>query len=178
MSGFSFDGTHSSDMGLFVRSVDRTLLPAKRVVQYVIPGKSGTYDVDNGYEKRPIVCEIGFVGVNRNRADLRIKARQVAHWLSGCGPLVFDDEPDKGYTAEVISAVSIEEVAATGKASVTFSCQPFAESLQYSLESSGIVQIPKNMNVMVSGSHTCDPLIYIKANGNISGIRISRKTTF
>lgn len=178
MSGFSFDGTHSSDMGLFVRSVDRTLLPAKRVVQYVIPGKSGTYDVDNGYEKRTIVCEIGFVGDNRNRADLRIKARQVAQWLAGYGQLVFDDEPDKGYTAEVVSAVSVEEVAATGKASVTFSCQPFAEALQYSLEHSGNILLPNSMNVIVSGSYECNPLIYIKANDTISGIKISRRTTF
>lgn len=178
MSDFSFDGTHSSDMGLFVRSVDRTLLPAKRVVQYVIPGKSGTYDVDNGYEKRPIVCEIGFVGDNRNRAALRIKARQVAQWLAGYGQLVFDDEPDKGYTAEVVSAVSVDEVAATGKASVTFSCQPFAESLQYSLESTGVLSLPASVDVIVDGTQKTNPVVYIKATSAISDIQISRKNFY
>lgn len=178
MSGFSFDGMHSNDIGVYVRNVDRTLLPAKRVIQYVIPGKSGTYDVENGYEKRSVVCEIGFVGDKLNRADLRIKARRVAQWLSGSGMLVFDDEPDKGYTATVVSGVSIEEVASTGKSTVTFSCQPFAESLQYSLASPGVLSIPASIEVTVSGTQEINPLVYIKATSAISDIQISRKTTY
>ena len=44
--GFIFDNKHSGDMGVVFKSTDRTLLPAKRVTQYTIPGKSGTYDIE------------------------------------------------------------------------------------------------------------------------------------
>lgn len=178
MIGFTFDSTHSSEYGVYFRSVDRTLLPAKRITQYTIPGRSGTYDVDNGYENRDISCEIGFVGDTLTREDLRIKARRVAQWLSGAGLLIFDDEPDKGYSAQVVSAVSIEEVAATGKATVLFRCGPFAESLRYSLAATGQVALPKKVNVTVDGTQETDAMIYIKAAGAISDITIERLTTY
>ena len=63
--GFTFNNVHSRDMGVVFRSVDRTLLPIKRVTQYIIPGKSGTYDIEDGYENRSIVCEVSFVGEGR-----------------------------------------------------------------------------------------------------------------
>ena len=56
--GFIFDNKHSGEMGVVFKSTDRTLLPAKRVTQYTIPGKSGTYDIEDGYENREIVCTV------------------------------------------------------------------------------------------------------------------------
>ena len=60
--GFTFNNTHSGTMGVVFRSVDRTLLPAKRVTQYTIPGKSGTYDIADGYQNREISFEVSFIG--------------------------------------------------------------------------------------------------------------------
>lgn len=178
MSGVYFDGIHSADIGVFVRSVDRSLLPGKRVTQYIIPGKSGSYDVENGYENRTIVCEFGFVGDNLTRFDFRIKARKVAQWLSGKGTLIFDDEPDKCYQAQVVDSTSIEEVAATGKAQVSFLCSPFAESLDYSLVHTENAPLPKQMNVTVNGTQESNPTIFIKASSAITGIKITRRTTY
>ena len=53
--GFIFDNKHSGDMGVVFKSTDRTLLPAKRVTQYTIPGKSGTYDIEDGYENLSLI---------------------------------------------------------------------------------------------------------------------------
>ena len=92
--GFIFDNKHSGDMGVVFKSTDRTLLPAKRVTQYTIPGKSGTYDIEDGYENREIVCTVAFVGEGYHYAGVRTRARAVAEWLSGEGLLVFDDEPE------------------------------------------------------------------------------------
>lgn len=178
MAGFTFDSTKSSDVGIVCRSVDRTLLPKKRIKQYIIPGKSGTYDVENGYENRLIVCEIGFTGTNYTREELRIKARKVAQWLSGAGLLIFDDEPDKGYQAKVIDGISIEEIAATGKAQVTFECGPFAEGLTYALAATGEVSLPATTDIVVSGTQSTNALIHIKASGTVSGLKISRLTTY
>lgn len=178
MNGFTFCSIHSSDVGVYARSVDRTLLPAKRINKYVIPGKSGTHEAEDGYENRSIVCEIGFTGADYSRQELRVKARKVAQWLAGTGVLIFDDEPDKGYKANVIEGVSIEEIAATGKSRVTFECGPFAEAVIYSLAATGEVRLPNTADVVVNGTQSTDALIYIKASGSISGVKISRTTTY
>lgn len=104
--GFIFDNKHSGDMGVVFKSTDRTLLPAKRVTQYTIPGKSGTYDIEDGYENREIVCTVAFVGEGYHYAGVRTRARAVAEWLSGEGLLVFDDEPERR-TPQRSSAVSL-----------------------------------------------------------------------
>ena len=62
MIGFTFNNVHSRDMGVVFKSDDRTLLPAKRITQYKIPGKSGTYDIADGYDNRQISCTVAFVG--------------------------------------------------------------------------------------------------------------------
>lgn len=175
-TGFIFDNQHSKEVGVYAKRVDRTLLPAKRITQYTVPGKSGTYDVHNGYENREIQVEIGFTGADYTRSGLRVKAREVAQWLSGEGRLIFDDEPDKEYEAKVVSGVSIEEVAATAKCTVTFLCNPFAFSQQYCTERVRGASLPHTMNVNVEGTQETPCNIYVVSKDNISSIIISRLT--
>lgn len=172
--GFTFNGTHSRTMGAVFRSTDRTLLPAKRVTQYTIPGKSGTYDVMGGYENREITCEVSFVGDNSQYPGVRTRARALAGWLSGEGLLVFDDEPEKAYQAKVISSISIEQIAVTGKCPVTFLCSPFAESLEYNQQTVNSVSLPHTEKVNVHGSQETDCLIYVTARGRITDLTVTR----
>lgn len=172
--GFTFNNVHSRTMGVVFKSVDRTLLPRKRITQYTIPGKSGTYDIEDGYENREIICEVSFIGERYNYPGVRSKARAVAGWLSGEGLLVFDDEPEKAYTAKVINGISIEQIAITGRCEVAFSCAPFAESLEYNQQAVGSVSLPHTESVIVRGSQETDCLIYITARGNIRNLTITR----
>lgn len=71
MIGFTFNNVHSRDMGVVFKSDDRTLLPAKRITQYKIPGKSGTYDIADGYDNRQISCTVAFVGAGNAYAGVR-----------------------------------------------------------------------------------------------------------
>lgn len=75
MIGFTFNNVHSRDMGVVFKSDDRTLLPAKRITQYKIPGKSGTYDIADGYDNRQISCTVAFVGAGNAYAGVRQTAR-------------------------------------------------------------------------------------------------------
>ena len=172
--GFTFNNVHSRDMGVVFKSDDRTLLPIKRVTRYVIPGKSGTYDIEDGYENREIVCEVSFIGEGYNYPGVRSRARAVAGWLSGEGLLVFDDEPGKAYSAKVVSGISIEQIAITGRCEVVFSCAPFAESLDYNQQAAGSVSLPHTEPVIVNGSQETDCLIYITARGKITTLTITR----
>lgn len=172
--GFTFANIHSRDMGVVFRSVDRTLLPAKRILHYTIPGKSGTYDQQDGYENREISCELSFVGDGRSYGGVRTKARAIAGWLSGEGLLIFDDEPDKAYRAKVVSPVSIEQIAVTGRSEVTFLCAPFAESIAYNQQTVSSVSLPHTESVNVSGTQETPCLIYITARSSIENLSITR----
>ena len=172
--GFTFNGVHSRTMGAVFRSTDRELLPAKRVKQYTIPGKSGTYDITNGYENRQITCEISFVGDGGTYPGVRTRARAIAGWLSGEGLLVFDDEPEKAYQAKVTGGISIEQIAVTGRCPVVFVCSPFAESLEYNQQTAHSVPLPHTEKVHVRGSQETDCLIYITARGHITGLTVTR----
>lgn len=172
--GFTFNGVHSRTMGAVFRSTDRTLLPAKRLIQYTIPGKSGTYDIMDGYENREIACEVSFVGEDYQYPGVRDRARALAGWLSGEGLLVFDDEPEKAYQAKVIDGISIEQIAVTGKCPVTFLCSPFAESLEYNQQTVHSVPLPHVEKVHVNGSQETDCLVYITARGRITDLTVTR----
>ncbi len=174
-TGFLFNNLHSADVGVYFRSVDRTLLPSKRITQYIVPGKSGTYDVEHGYENRDIRCEIGFTGHDLSRDGLREKAREVAQWLSAEGALVFDDEPDKEYRGKVVAGVGIEEAVATGKCVVIFRCEPFAYAREYSKAVVRGVELPHMMAINVGGTQENPCNIYIVAKDTVSGITITRR---
>lgn len=174
MMGFTFNNVHSADMGVVFKSTDRTLLPAKRITQYTIPGKSGTYDIADGYENRQIVCTVAFVGAGNAYAGVRTRARSVAQWLSGEGLLIFDDEPEKAYSAKVIDGISIEQIAVTGHCEVSFLCAPFAESIGYNQKAVQSVSLPDTVTIDVAGTQETDGLIYITARGTITNLTVTR----
>ncbi len=180
MIGFTFRNIHSSTFGIGVRSVDRSLIPELRRNEFTIPGRHGTIDFGlNTYEKRPIQVKIGLLK-NADWQTLRAKARDVARWLSGKGMLVFDDEPDKAYDAAVYGYVGIEqlELLPAGLLTVTFECQPFAESLEYrQVNIPSITTKPYDVQVDVAGTAETCCIITLKNNGNtnVEGITITRK---
>lgn len=172
--GFTFNNIHSRDMGVEFQSADRTLLPPKRVTQYTIPGRSGTYDIEDGYDNREITLDVHFAGEAHNFPGVRSRARAVAAWLSGEGLLVFDDEPDRGYQAKVVEGVSIEQIAVTGHCEVVFMCSPFAESLVYRQQDAPSVSLPHTEQIEVLGTQETDCLIYITARGSITNLTVTR----
>lgn len=175
MLGLTFNNIHSSAQGVYWRSGDRSLLPAKRVVRYEVPGRDGYYESNEGtYDNRLISGTISFLGTDRDYPTLRAKARLVAQWLAGEGPLVFDDEPDKAYTAKVIDGVSLEQLVRSGSCEVTFDCAPFAESIEYNQQTAHSVPLPHTEVVTVEGSQETDCLIYITARGSITNLTVTR----
>ena len=92
MIGFSFKGRHSSTLNIGVRSLDRTLRPAKKQGDVIIVGRHGTpITKEELYENRQIRMVLALIN-NDDWVDLRDNARDVSEWLSGEGELIFDDE--------------------------------------------------------------------------------------
>lgn len=99
---------------------------------------------------------------------------RVAEWLSGDGLLIFDDEPEKAYSAKVIDGIGIEQIAVTGHCSVTFLCEPFAESIGYNQKAVQSVSLPDTVTINVKGTQETDGLIYITARGTITNLTVTR----
>lgn len=102
------------------------------------------------------------------------RQRAVAEWLSGDGLLIFDDEPEKAYSAKVIDGIGIEQIAVTGHCSVTFLCEPFAESIGYNQKAVQSVSLPDTVTINVKGTQETDGLIYITARGTITNLTVTR----
>jgi len=126
----SYKGISSSTYGLFLKSVDRNLLPELMPRILEIPGMHGVMDFyENRYSVRLI--KVSFTSVKATLVELRTEARNIASWLNSTEweRLIFDDEPDKFYLARVYDAISLSNILSTGEFNVTFYCQPFAYSV-------------------------------------------------
>lgn len=179
-NGFTFNGQHSDNFKIIMRSDDRTVLPAKRRDGYVIPGRSGNYydKAETDYDNRQIKVQISFRGEMHSLESLREQIRRIAKWLSaGNAQLIFDDEPDKAYIASIDAGLSLTQLATWGQCELTFNCQPFAESVQYLTAVKDMTQNNDSLTVDVTGTQDTPCIITIKNTGttNITGITLQRK---
>lgn len=127
IGSFSFNSLESSVFKLVCKSVKRPLLPAARTNRVEVPGSSGAYDFGGQeYSLRTVTISITYIGTDYN--ELRTRAREIAAWLSTSdwSKLVINDEPDKYYLAKVTSEIDLESLWESGRAEITFDCQPFA----------------------------------------------------
>ena len=127
-NGFSYNGIHSSVYGAYLKSKDRSLMPSLRKRELTIPGRHGVYSFDDEtFAKRMISIEINYLG--DDYPDMRYTARDISAWLNGANgyrELIFDDEPDKYYSAKICSAVGLANIHTIGTAQIQFECQPHA----------------------------------------------------
>ena len=177
MIGFTFRGRHSSEFNIGFRSVDRTVLPKRRISEITIPGRSGTYEMGiDEFEKREIVGIIGIMNES-NFEELRKKVREIAYWLSGSGKLIFDDERDKYYQARIAGQVDIAQLTMQPKATakIVFSCQPFAMSAEKKRKP---LNIGHNRDIGYQGTAETPTRIIIRNTGNqtITNIKIKQIT--
>ena len=122
--------------------------------------------------------QISFRGKEYSIESLRQQIRDIAKWLSTNDvPLIFDDEPDKAYTASIDAGLSLTNLMRWGQCELTFNCQPFAQSVQYLTETKDITNNNDTMTVDVKGTQDTPCIITIKNIGatDIKGITIQRK---
>lgn len=176
MIGFTFNNKHSSTLGVIFKSQNRTITPAKRKNQYYVTGKDGYVDYgDETFENRFITVDINLL--TNNMADLRAKARDVAYWLSGSGNLIFDDESDKAYVAKVFEAIDLEQLTTTGKSTIVFECEPFAQTPNFNQVIRTNVSPNTEIKPTAQGTQDTPCIIIIKNTGtiDITNIEIQRK---
>lgn len=137
LRGFTFNGKHNNDFKVVMQDKD-IQSPAKKKVKDSVPFMNGSYDFStvgsNGeivYSERSITITLGIPA--ETKEELRIVYSKVHEWLVDVGQqkLIFDDEKDYYYLAEVEEATSFERIMEFGKLEVKFVVHPFKYSIDY-----------------------------------------------
>lgn len=140
-SGFSFNGIHSRDMGVYPATKRRAVLPEVRRLSITPDALDGLSELSENniynrflYNERVFQIDIGIKG--NDIFELNGKLSRVARWLCGSGKLIFDDLPGVYWDASVISPAEFAHEAAGKKAviSVSFNAKPFSCSQRTAAE--------------------------------------------
>lgn len=162
MFSFNFRRKNSfSDYGVYISKRLSIPSPKRRITNVVIPGKSSSLRFDeNTYEDITIAVECSIKDeVLPDRID------EIKEWLLAYGEsdLIFSNQNNKKYIAQVVNAIDFTQVLKyISKFVIVFNCRPFkyeAESNTIEMTAQGSVKNP--------GSIYSEPIIKIFGSGDI-----------
>lgn len=124
--GVTFKGLHSyKNFKLTMLSDNRAVLGEVVRQTKFIPGR-GTVDFGNDtYNEKPLAVKFTYCADSLE--DLQIQMEQVGGWLYDDGlfhDLIFDDAPNRIYSAKMASKVDLEQGDLIGELSIEFTCNP------------------------------------------------------
>lgn len=120
---FVWRGVDSRDVGLLISQLPDIVRPAERVESVTILGRAGSLQIaedDAVYDSYVKKCVVTVMP----NADYRV----VLQWLTGAGQVIFSNEPERVYDAQIISQIDYTRLhVGTGlrQGSVEFLVQPF-----------------------------------------------------
>lgn len=97
-NGFKFNGRHSSEIGVTVRTKSRPIRPPVKSLTTDLTCRDGVYDFSASnpsgrefYSDRYFTVSIGIYAENISK--IQEKLTDISLWLTGAGELIFDDMP-------------------------------------------------------------------------------------
>ena len=127
LHGFAFRGKHSSEFGIILNKLQRSILPPQSERLIEIPDKAGAHFFGKQKGVREFKLDITISG--KSEKDYNEKVREVAVWLNSDieQEIVFDREPDKSYYGFFTGTTDLEELQTIGTTSLVFLCpDPYA----------------------------------------------------
>lgn len=178
MIGFFFANRHSSEFNTMAMvTSSRTLLPPMRRNDYQVAGRDGTVDFGGEtYDTRQPTIDICFI--DRDAHNLQALSHEVAHWLSGKGLLIFDDNPTKALDAVIYEGVEAEELYIAKRASVTFECQPDYKTISPLQSLNPDTASGNVIDIFSHGTRPTPGLFILRNTGNVAlnNIVITRRS--
>lgn len=135
MSHMTFNGVLSSSLNV-TRCVPLIpLLPERTPNTMEIQGRDGYLDFGNdSYKARQIPVDVIVEATSESALVTRLAA--VSKWLSGEGYLIFDYDSTKRWYGKVYSLIEMERYPLWVRFTVTFECQPWAEDVTATTDTS------------------------------------------
>lgn len=97
-NGFTFNGRHSSEFEVTVKTKSRPLRPSVKEINIDMPCRDGVYDFSEAnpygrefFNERIFIMVISVYADNLNKMQNKLSA--ISLWLTGKGELIFDDIP-------------------------------------------------------------------------------------
>lgn len=165
---FSFKGISCRDYSVRMVSPPARLHPARKGEYIDIPGTDGEVWLDGGGHK-PTIISVHCIAED----NLNIDA--INAWLSGGGELIFGDEPERAYKANITSEYARNNLYGVMRGqefTVSFDCDPFRYQ----------ATPVENITITASGSSITNPgtvasLPLLKVEGSGEGtLMIGRNT--
>lgn len=130
--GFSYDGRHSSEYGIYLLRSKFRVMPETRDRYETISWRHG--ELDFGFDFAGLAIQLECLVTATSEANLRQRIRSIAEWIDpsyGERRLIFDTEPDKFYLARFAGSADVEIVARQGRVTLPFrASDPFAYAVQ------------------------------------------------
>ena len=160
MNYIIWDGTDSRNLqGLMICELPPITKPEMRVETTVIDGKDGDITDDLGYSSYDKTLKIGLF---RN-----YNIDEIAKYFTGKGELIFSNEPDKIYYAEITEQIDFECLLKFKTANVKFHVQPH----KYLLNEPTVeldIDIETEITVQNVGLEIAKPIITLYGEGIIT----------
>lgn len=176
MSGsLSFGGVALSAYGLYVRnSTLHPILPAPRLRQAKLTGKSGAYDFDSEYEPREFPCDVVVIGTSL--ADLQSKVDSIAAALNvelGVKALIFDIQSTRYFLAKLASSPVFSYSGFMAEAQLRFICaDPFAYSTTETASVHTVDEAPESLQETPAGNYLIEPVWTLVADQELAAVDI------
>ena len=143
-TGFTFNGVHSSDLGITRVSgsnlYSSNILPNFQDISAAVPGGDGTYYWGSNFTQKPFPVSIAFDNVS----EIQFRRLKTVLSTKDISDLIFDEEPYKVYSAKIQSAPQLSWICFNddegrsiykGNGTLTFvSYYPFARNRFKTLE--------------------------------------------
>lgn len=141
--------------GLLISELPPITKPKMRTKEIVVEGVDGSIIEELGYESYDKTISIGL----KIGADVD----EVIEYFTGSGEIIFSNEPNKYYRANIIKAIDYARLLKYRVAKVTFRVQPF----KYDIADTEIFSNTNSnkMSVTNLGNYTAKPLITIRGSG-------------
>lgn len=156
MNYIYWNGKNSKDIkGLIICELPPITKPQVRIKETVIEGVDGSIIEELGYESYDKTIAIGLrIGANID---------EITEYFTGSGEIIFSNEPNKYYRAQIIKGIDYSRLSRYRVAKVTFRVQPF----KYDNEETELYNIGSNQEITVPniGNYFSKPLITIKGSG-------------
>lgn len=169
---FVWKKMRSDAMGLWVSELPSIIRPEETNKKIEIPGRAGSLVLKEGedvYKSYLKECKV----VCKRNMDLQ----NVLNWLRGSGDVIFGNEPNKAYTASILSEVRFEKVSNNlVQAIIPFYVEPFKHSLYP--DSDKIIITDTSADIYNPGDVASKPKVKITGSGNKSIVIAGQLMTF
>ncbi|MDY3971597.1 MAG: phage tail family protein [Clostridia bacterium] len=135
-NGFKFNGHHSSEFDVTVRTKSRPIRPEAKSFTIDLPSRDGEYDFSlSNPQKREHFHDRTFIVTlslyAENLMKMQNKLMEISKWLTGRGTLIFDDIPSVIWNGKITDEIIYmpEHDGRKAVLEVSFRVQPFGSCI-------------------------------------------------